>query len=88
MNQLNTTDHLWTPGEVADFLGMPLSTLYHWRSHGRPAPPAIKIGRHLRYDPQVVKEWAASRQEHRGENPAGIAATAATPTAPSPKAAV
>ncbi|MDP9427397.1 MAG: helix-turn-helix domain-containing protein [Actinomycetota bacterium] len=42
--------------EVADFLGIPLTTLYQWRTKGT-APRAIRVGRHLRFDPQDVNAW-------------------------------
>jgi excisionase family DNA binding protein len=41
-------DDVLTPDEVADFLKIPKSTLYSWRSH-RAGPKAIRVGRHLRY---------------------------------------
>ncbi len=47
---------LWTVQEVADFLGVPVGTLYQWR-HRRTGPSAYKVGRHLRYDPETVRAW-------------------------------
>ncbi|MDR1187827.1 MAG: helix-turn-helix domain-containing protein [Bifidobacteriaceae bacterium] len=58
-------DRLWTPTEVADYLAVPLATLYRWRSMGSPAPEGIRIGRHLRFDPDEVRAWAASRSDSR-----------------------
>jgi excisionase family DNA binding protein len=47
---------LWTIEDVAAFLRIPVPTLYQWR-HKRVGPRAIKIGRHLRYDPAEVRAW-------------------------------
>jgi predicted DNA-binding transcriptional regulator AlpA len=47
---------LWTPEDVASFLGVPVATLYQWRSRGI-GPRARRIGRHLRYDPDDVRAW-------------------------------
>ena len=47
---------LWTVGDVADFLGVPVSTLHQWRYLGR-GPGAFRVGKHLRYDPDVVRRW-------------------------------
>jgi hypothetical protein len=47
---------LWTAGNVADFLGVPVSTLHQWRYLGR-GPGAFRVGKHLRYDPDVVRRW-------------------------------
>jgi excisionase family DNA binding protein len=60
-------ERLWTPQEVADYLGIPLATLYRWRSMGSPAPEGIRLGRHLRFDPATVRDWAASRSDSRRE---------------------
>lgn len=42
--------------EVAGFLGIPVRTLYTWRYKGE-GPPALKVGRHLRYDPVALRRW-------------------------------
>jgi hypothetical protein len=49
-------DRLWTVQDVADFLGVPVSTLHQWRYHGT-GPAAFRVGKHLRYDPDVVRRW-------------------------------
>jgi hypothetical protein len=33
-----------------------VATLHQW-SHGRIGPPALKVGRHLRYRPADVRRW-------------------------------
>jgi excisionase family DNA binding protein len=52
-------DRLWTPVEVAAYLGVPVQTLYQWRRK-RTGPPGRRVGRHLRYDPAAVRAWFAS----------------------------
>ena len=47
---------LWTVKDVADFLGVPISTLHQWRYLGT-GPAAFRVGKHLRYDPDVVRRW-------------------------------
>jgi predicted DNA-binding transcriptional regulator AlpA len=49
-------DRLWTTQEVAEFLGVPVTTLHRWRYDGT-GPDAFRVGRHLRYDPDVVRCW-------------------------------
>jgi Helix-turn-helix domain len=46
-------DRLWTPEEVAHFLGVPVHTLYRWRYLGT-GPKAGRVGRHLHYLPADV----------------------------------
>jgi excisionase family DNA binding protein len=54
-------ERLMSPGEVARFLGVPLHTLYRWRSRGD-GPPGYRLGRHLRYRVDDVERWL---EDHR-----------------------
>lgn len=56
---------LWTPEEVAAYLGVPVRTLYAWRYRGY-GPPADRIGKHLRYRRKRVRRWLESLAEGRG----------------------
>ncbi len=51
---------MWTPQDVAEFLGVPVATLYQWRCRGI-GPTAHRVGKHLRYDPDEVRAWFDSR---------------------------
>lgn len=42
--------------EVADYLGVPLTTLYQWRTKGT-SPRAVKVGRHIRFRQEDVDAW-------------------------------
>jgi excisionase family DNA binding protein len=53
-------DPLWTIQDVSVYLAVPVGTLYQWRHRGE-GPPAIRLGRHLRYDPDSVRRWALSQ---------------------------
>ena len=53
-------DPLWTVDDLSAFLGVPVGTLYQWR-HRRVGPPAAKVGRHLRYDPDAVRSWLSEQ---------------------------
>jgi transposase-like protein len=55
-------DDLWTVDRTAQYLGVPKGTLYQWR-HRRIGPPVSKLGRHLRYDPAVVRDWVRQQRE-------------------------
>jgi excisionase family DNA binding protein len=52
---------LVSPEEVAMFLGVPLRTVYRWRSRGD-GPRAYRVGRHVRYRVEDVEAWL---DEHR-----------------------
>jgi excisionase family DNA binding protein len=47
---------LWTVQDVADYLGVPVKTLYDWRAKGY-GPPGKKVGRYLRFDASEVRRW-------------------------------
>jgi len=47
---------LLTAAEVADYLGVPIATLYQWRHRGA-GPRGLRVGRHLRYRSRDVEEY-------------------------------
>jgi excisionase family DNA binding protein len=51
-------ERLWTIQDVSAFLCVPVATIYQWRVRGE-GPPAFKLGRHIRFDPERVKAWLA-----------------------------
>lgn len=57
-------ERLLSADEVAEFLGIPVATLYQWRHKGC-GPDAYRVGRHLRYDPAVVRAWLESHGAHQ-----------------------
>jgi excisionase family DNA binding protein len=53
---------LLSPEELAALLGVPLPTIYRWRScHA--GPPGFRVGRHVRYRLEDVHEWLESRRD-------------------------
>jgi predicted DNA-binding transcriptional regulator AlpA len=53
---------LLPPKDVSERLGgVPVATLYLWRHRGE-GPPAMKIGRHLRYDEADLEAWIEARK--------------------------
>jgi excisionase family DNA binding protein len=58
-------DSLWTPQALSSYLGIPVATLYQWRQRGL-GPPAVRLGKHLRYRPEAVREWLKSQEEPNG----------------------
>ena len=47
---------LASPQEVAEFLGVPVGTLYQWR-HMRTGPKGYRVGRYVRYRWSEVEQW-------------------------------
>jgi excisionase family DNA binding protein len=50
---------LWSTQELADFLGLPIQTIYQWRKRNY-GPTGRKMGRHIRYRPSEVERWINS----------------------------
>jgi excisionase family DNA binding protein len=46
--------------QLADYLDVPVKTLYAWR-HRREGPPAFRVGRHLRYRRIDIQRWIQQR---------------------------
>lgn len=55
---------LLSPAELAAYLGIPLATIYRWRSRGD-GPCGIRVGRHVRYRVEDVERWLDERREQR-----------------------
>lgn len=63
---------LLTAAEVAEYLRVPLTTLYVWRTRGT-GPTASRVGRYLRYRRADLDEWLTAQTPRQGP-PAGTAA--------------
>ncbi|MBP2474021.1 putative DNA-binding transcriptional regulator AlpA [Crossiella equi] len=50
---------LWDIKELADFLGIPVNTIYQWRSKNY-GPPGRRIGKYLKFRPEDVYAWVES----------------------------
>jgi DNA-binding transcriptional MerR regulator len=55
-------EELWSIKDVSRYLKIPVKTLYQWRCQGN-GPKARRLGKHLRYDPQDVRDWFESCDE-------------------------
>lgn len=55
---------LLTVEDVAEKLGVAVQTIYRWRTM-RPVygPQAFKVGKYLRWKPEVVEAWIATQTE-------------------------
>lgn len=49
-------DQLLSPAELADYLGVPVQTIYQWRYRGE-GPPGYRVGRHVRYRWSDIQAW-------------------------------
>jgi len=55
-NPLSGLDPLVTITELAEYLGVPVKTIYEWRQSGR-GPVGIRIGRHVKFRLTDIQAW-------------------------------
>lgn len=55
-------DTLMSAQDIAEKLGVSLRTVYRWKADGD-LPPALRVGRHLRYRPDDIDEWLERHRE-------------------------
>lgn len=53
---------LMTLQDLADYLDVPVTTLYQWRHRGE-GPRAFKLGRQVRYRREDIDRWLDERAE-------------------------
>lgn len=56
---MNSTDRLWSIKDVAEYLGIPVQTIYQWRTKGY-GPPGRRMGKHVRFVSDDVRAWVAA----------------------------
>ncbi len=52
-------ERLLSVEELADWLMVPVGTIYGWRYRGD-GPPSYKVGRHVRFRTKEIEEWLQS----------------------------
>jgi len=62
---MDTPDRLLTVEQLADYLGVPVATIYAWR-HRREGPPGFRVGKYVRYRMSDVEQWIERQLEQVG----------------------
>ena len=57
-------DALLSPQQLADYLAVPVATVYRWRCEGT-GPRGIRIGKHVRYRRPDVEAWLETRTDRQ-----------------------
>lgn len=52
---------LATITELAEYLGVPVHTVYSWNAKGT-GPKPLKVGRHVRYHWEDIDKWLESQR--------------------------
>ncbi|MGA7271806.1 MAG: helix-turn-helix domain-containing protein [Acidimicrobiia bacterium] len=56
IGDMDTRNRLLTVHELAEYLGVPVTTIYAWR-YRREGPPGFRVGKYVRYRWSDVQEW-------------------------------
>ena len=59
---------LFDIGELASYLGVPVSTIYDWRTRGL-GPPAYRFGKHLKFAVSDVRVWVEQQRDGAQASP-------------------
>ena len=57
---MESLDRLLTVDDLAEYLEIPVATVYAWR-YRQEGPPGFRVGRHLRYRWSDVERWIDDR---------------------------
>lgn len=63
-SEMKPLDRLLSVQELAEYLGVPVTTIYTWR-HRSQGPPGLRVGRHLRYRRRDVEAWIERQLENQ-----------------------
>ena len=55
-------DRLCSIKDVGRYLDVPVATIYQWRVRGE-GPRATRMGKHLRFEPEIVRAWVSEHRE-------------------------
>jgi len=59
--QSTAMEDFFSPETLAEYLGIPVGTIYSWRYKGT-GPRAMKVGKHLRYSKSSVEAWLQQQE--------------------------
>lgn len=57
-----TLPGLLSPEQLAEYLDIPLATVYRWRAR-RTGPRGMRVGRHVRYRLADVERWLEAQAD-------------------------
>lgn len=62
-------NRLLTPRELSTLIALAQQTIYNRRATGGDLPPAIVLGRHVRFKASDVQQWMENHKENPGKRP-------------------
>ena len=68
MRPMDTLERLLSVQDLANYLGVPVATIYAWRHRGH-GPRGFRAGRHLRFRTSDVTEWITQHIDQDNHHP-------------------
>ena len=65
---MKSLDRLLTVEDLAEYLNVPIATIYAWRYRGK-GPKGFRIGRHLRFREGDVGRWLSDQLAQSNQSP-------------------
>jgi len=62
MTTFDSERRLWTVEDVAAFLGVPVKTIYDWRTRDY-GPKGLRVGKYVRFRPEDVDAWVDEQHD-------------------------
>lgn len=71
LEPISGLDPLLSIEDLAEYLGVPVTTIYDWRVDGK-GPCGVRVGRHVKFTQRDVQAWIEAHRESRpGAPPEG-----------------
>ena len=64
LQPISGLDPLLSIEDLAEYLGVPVATIYDWRVDGK-GPCGVRVGRHVKFTQSDVQAWIEAQREHR-----------------------
>jgi excisionase family DNA binding protein len=64
LRPISGLDPLLSMEDLAEYLGVPIATIYDWRVDGK-GPCGVRVGRHVKFTQRDVLAWIDAQREVR-----------------------
>ena len=68
LEPISGLDPLLSIEDLAEYLGVPVATIYDWRVDGK-GPCGVRVGRHVKFTQRDVLAWIEAHRESRPGQP-------------------
>jgi excisionase family DNA binding protein len=59
-------ENLWDISRAAKYVGIATGTMYNWVSADPPRIPCVRVGRSVRFEPDILHKWVTRKRQYEG----------------------